>query len=51
MNKLISLVLILFTFISFSFADSHSMSAEQTSISEGFNKLWKDTGLVSFSRF
>ena len=51
MNKLISLVLILFTFISFSFADSHSMSAEQTSISEGFNKLWKDTGLYHFLDF
>ena len=51
MNKLISLVLISFTFISFSFADSHSMSAEQTSISEGFNKLWKDTGLYHFLDF
>ena len=51
MNKLISLVLILFTFISFSFADSHSMSTEQTSISEGFNKLWKDTGLYHFLDF
>ena len=51
MNKLISLVLILFTFISFSFADSHSMSAEKTSISEGFNKLWKDTGLYHFLDF
>ena len=51
MNKLISFVLILFTFISFSFADSHSMSTEQTSISEGFNKLWKDTGLYHFLDF
>ena len=51
MNKLISLVLILFTFISFSFADSHLMSTEQTSISEGFNKLWKDTGLYHFLDF
>ena len=51
MKKLTIFCLIILSLMSFSFGDAHNDKNNQTSISEGFNKLWKDTGLYHFLDF
>ena len=51
MKKVTIFCLIILSLMSFSFGDAHNDKNNQTSISEGFNKLWKDTGLYHFLDF
>ena len=51
MKKVTIFCLIILSLMSFSFGDAHNDKNNQTSISEGFHKLWKDTGLYHFLDF